>query len=190
MSKKKIVLIFIIIALFSFWYSQRNKEVLLIAEELEQTADEEQEETVPEEEKMIYVHIAGRVQSPGVYQIAEGTRLDELLKLAVPEDMELVDRLFNRAELLKDGQKRYIPAEEEIQRAEINISEADDSSKVDINHADCAELMKLPGIGEKKAGEIINFREKNGNFKKIDDIINVTGIGNATFEKIKELITI
>ena len=147
------------------------------------------EETI--EEEVIFIHIAGNVNKPGVYKVEEGSRLDDVIILAGIDDIEILDRFFNRAKLLVDGEKIYVPFPEEIDKEEesfdfFEISTGD--KKININGADIKDLMSLSGIGEMKARDIIAFREKNGNFKKIDDIMLVKGIGKATFEKIKDLI--
>lgn len=204
MNKNKIAAIFIILIIGFYLYSSKSQEIIFAEPEQESFQDENIAEKAElsdiENKPLIIVHIAGDVESPGIYELEEGARLDELLTMAEVHQMELVDKYFNRAGLLYDGQKIYIPLKDELESLQkeklildeniIGITEKISSGKININQAKKNELMELPGIGEKKAEEIIKFREKNGNFKKIDDIINVTGIGNATFEKIRESITI
>lgn len=106
----------------------------------------------------------------------------------------------NLAYLLKDGQKIYIPSIDDSLDLEYiqntageNVVVTDlgsNSNLININTATEAELIKLPGVGSSTANKIIDYRSKNGNFKNIEDLKNVNGIGNAKFEILKEYICI
>ncbi len=184
--KKYFVIVLLIFITFTYLTKEKPKEEILFSEQEKNIISEE---TI--EEEVIFIHIAGNVNKPGVYKVEEGSRLDDVIILAGIDDIEILDRFFNRAKLLVDGEKIYVPFPEEIDKEEesfdfFEISTGD--KKININGADIKDLMSLSGIGEMKARDIIAFREKNGNFKKIDDIMLVKGIGKATFEKIKDLI--
>ncbi len=104
---------------------------------------------------------------------------------------------INLAAILQDQDKIYIPSKGEVEAHPeafgiIRGSETEGSGAglININKASTQELEQLPGIGPVKARSIVEYREKNGNFTKIDDIINVSGIGEKTFERIKDSITI
>ena len=141
----------------------------------------------------IFVDIDGAVKKPGVYKVSEGTRLFQVIELAGGlADNASTDSL-NRAETVYDGQKITVYSSE----GEIPVSEDPKESsngtlggKVNINYADSVTLQTIPGIGPSKAARIIEYRQAQGRFKKIEDIKNVTGIGDMTFENIKDYITV
>lgn len=139
---------------------------------------------------MIYVHICGAVQKPGVYEVPEDCRLYELLALAGgTSDMGCADAL-NLAETLKDGQKIVVPTIEEAQTMQDMTGQPETQGLVNINTAQAEELMSLPGIGEAKAADIIQYRETQGKFQVIEDIMKISGIKDALFQKIKDRITV
>lgn len=139
----------------------------------------------------IYVHICGAVINPGVYQVPAGTRVYQALELAGGSSDDAYLSGINLADKLADGQKVYIPAEGENAEGILSTDSGDvQSVMININTASEAELMTLPGIGQSRAKDIINYRVKNGLFESIDDIMKVSGIKEAAFEKIKDLIKV
>ena len=139
----------------------------------------------------IYVHICGAVINPGVYQVPAGTRVYQVLELAGGSSDDAYLSGINLADKLADGQKVYIPAEGENAEGILSTDSGDvQSVMININTASEAELMTLPGIGQSRAKDIINYRVKNGLFESIDDIMKVSGIKEAAFEKIKDLIKV
>jgi len=132
----------------------------------------------------ILVYLSGDVENPGVYELPPKSRLQDLFDLA-DEDLGGLSTL-NLASILYDGQHIDVKFTEfEEKKIIVEIPSAD---KININEADVEQLMELPGIGNTKANEIILYRETNGYFDKIEDILNVPGIGDATFEVIRDLI--
>lgn len=154
----------------------------------ESVSEKESEEVL--KASMIYVEICGCVHSPGVYEVAEGTRVFEVIEMAGGMSGNAKEKSINQAALVSDGQQIYIPSKDEellqSDTASGNLSE----NLININSAGADELMTLPGIGESKAESIIAYRENTGRFEKIEDIMNVSGIKEAAFEKIKELICV
>ena len=139
----------------------------------------------------IYVHICGAVINPGVYQVPAGTRVYQVLELAGGSSDDAYLSGINLADKLADGQKVYIPAEGENAEGILSTDSGGvQSVMININTASEAELMTLPGIGQSRAKDIINYRVKNGLFESIDDIMKVSGIKEAAFEKIKDLIKV
>ena len=139
----------------------------------------------------IYVHICGAVINPGVYQVPAGTRVYQALELAGGSSDDAYLSGINLADKLADGQKVYIPSEGEHAEGILSIDSGDvQSVMININTASEAELMTLPGIGQSRAKDIINYRVKNGLFESINDIMKVSGIKEAAFEKIKDLIKV
>lgn len=189
--KNKIFIgVFLCFAIFTFFTMDQEEKEIIISEVSETKTELKQQEYI-QEKTVIFVHIAGNVGEPGLYEIEEGSRLNDLIVPAKIKDMGILDKYFNRAKLLSDGEKIYIPFPEEINKENDEVvlfASEEDQSKININTAGLSDLITLPGIGDTKARDIIDFREKNGKFKIIDDIMMVKGIGIATFERIKELI--
>ena len=150
----------------------------------------------PEEPSRIcYVHICGEVVSPGVYELEEGSRVFQAVAEAGGFTENAAADTLNMAEQVKDGMKIQVPDQEEAKRlldqatsALENIPEG--SHKVNLNTAGKEELMTLRGVGEAKADDIIRYRESHGGFQKIEDIMKISGIKEAAFQKIKDDITV
>lgn len=126
--------------------------------------------------KMIHVSISGCIYKPGVYDVEVYSTLEELLSKADLKD-NCDTSMYNLSLPLKDGDDIYIPTLTE--ETEIKIS---------LNSSTVQELCLLPGIGEKTAERIVEYRNENGFFQNIEDIQYVSGIGEAKFQKIKDLI--
>lgn len=133
----------------------------------------------------IKVHVAGAVQHAGVYTLQEGQRVEDAIQLAGMAENADVDAL-NRAAILSDGQKIVVPVVGEARQD----ARGQEDDLIDLNQADLQQLMTLPGIGEVKAQAIIDYREQQGNFKTIEDLQQVQGIGSAIFLQIKSKIKI
>ena len=144
---------------------------------------------------MIMVDIGGAVNDPMVAELEEGSRVEDAINAAggVTEDADLTE--INRAAFLEDGDKILIPEKQDVSLND--ISNATDGSakgsytpysdgKININTAGSEELQMLDGVGPVTAEKIIDYRESNGRFKDIEDIKNVSGIGEKTFEKLKD----
>lgn len=157
----------------------------------------EDAETGPE---LIFVYVCGCVKNEGVYRLPRGARVFEAIEAAGGFLPEADTSSLNQAEILGDAQKIQVISLEESERMRENsnavVSDRNagnntgGSSGVNINTADRTELMTLPGIGESKAQKIIDFREQNGAFGSIEEIMNVPGIKEGSFSQIKDLITI
>lgn len=155
--------------------------------ELNPTEDIQVENEVTEVEKStIMVDVKGAVTSQGVYELQQGDRVKDAIDLAGGVTADADEMNVNYAELLVDEMLIYVPVKGEVveQVAPVNSS-AVDSGFVNINSATSEELQELTGVGPSKAEAIIQYREENGGFKTIEDIQNVTGIGEKSFEKIK-----
>lgn len=167
---------------------------------------EEGEVTGSSEKSSLFVDIAGAVINPGVYELPRESRINDLLVaaggLSSEADREWVEANLNRAQELTDGVKVYIPSRREAE-SETTIKSGvvaggqkyfgvleQKTGLVNINTASQNELDSLPGIGPAYAQRIIDYRESHGGFKSIEEVKNVSGIGQKTFEKIKDKITI
>jgi len=153
---------------------------------------------VMEVEKIV-VHVAGAVKNPGVYTLEEGKRVKDAIEIAGGHLPEADLLRLNLAQKLHDEDKLYVPkigetpdqaeSESTSYGATVGVSSKDDG-KIDINTASEAELTQLPGIGSVTAQKIMDYRKANGLFKTIDDIKNVSGIGDKKFEQIKDKIKV
>ena len=165
--------------------------VISTSDEADSHFDSSDDSTKDDSNTDIYVHICGAVINPGVYQVPAGTRVYQALELAGGSSDDAYLSGINLADKLADGQKVYIPAEGENAEGILSTDSGDvQSVMININTASEAELMTLPGIGQSRAKDIINYRVKNGLFESIDDIMKVSGIKEAAFEKIKDLIKV
>ena len=155
----------------------------------------EEENIIKEEaKKVIVVHIIGEINKPGIVELEEGARVIDAIKKAggTTEKADLAQ--INLAYILKDGQKIYIPnTEDNDKKIEYNTANIENNikeEKININTADEDELQRLPGVGASTAAKIIKYREENGSFRKIEDIQNVKGIGEAKYNDLKEQIEV
>ena len=149
--------------------------------------------------KKIYVHICGEVNEPGVYELKEDARVIDAIDAAKGLTKAASQQSVNQAEKLEDSQQIYIPSIKEV-KEDVNqsVKSSDSNSsinnegngKVNINTASQEELTTLPGIGVAKAQKIIAYRQQNGSFSKIEDIMKISGIKEGLFNKISENITV
>lgn len=147
----------------------------------------------------ITIDVEGEVIHPGVYRLPKGNRLEEAMiaagGLAANADREWIGKNLNRAEMLSDGMKIYVPKKSENLNSKTQISPSQTlgvatSRMININTADATQLDILPGIGPALAGRIIDYRNQNGGFKDINELKLVSGIGDKLYEKLKELVEI
>lgn len=157
------------------------------------------------ESKTVTCDISGAVKHQGVYTLKNGARLQELIEAAGGTTDKAQLKTINRAILLKDQDKIHIPYKGEKVDSALTAGTGNNSAsaaansssenqgsgeKVNLNTADVAGLQKLTGIGEKKAEQIIAYREQNGSFKKVEDLMQVSGIGEKTFASLKDQLTV
>lgn len=136
----------------------------------------------------IYVHVLGEVQTPGLYLLAPDARLVDALA-AAGGSLERADlRAINLARPVTDGEQIIVPAEGET--PEIPQTPGVVDSKVDLNTADLATLETLPRIGPALAQRIIDWREQNGGFRSVDDLLAVPGIGEKLMEGLREQVRV
>lgn len=145
------------------------------------------------------VYVCGAVVNEGVYELPPDSRVSDALKMAGGYSDEALKGYVNLAEKLNDGERIYIPNKIEIDDLNILIdqdasagtgTQSSEDGMVNINTADAATLQTLPGIGESKATEIIAYRDEHGAFGSIEDIKNVSGIGEGTFSRISSRIKV
>lgn len=146
----------------------------------------EGEEESLAEAGQIYVHVCGQVREPGVVALPTGSRAWEAVEAAGGLTEDAQDAAVNLAAVLRDGEKLYIPAIGES----VAAGEAADGGLVNLNTADAGRLQTLPGIGESRAADILSYRESHGGFQAIEEIMQVPGIKESIYEKIKDKIVV
>ena len=169
--------------------------------------------------RTIYVDVCGAVVNPGVYELSSDSRVFQAIEKAGGYLPGAAASYLNRARSLYDGQQIYVPTQEEVDSQTIPLTQdetaqdgvvqegtaqtgtaADNTAdgtgttqagqRINLNTADVSQLSTLTGVGESKALAIIAYREENGPFTSIEDIMNVPGIKEGTYEKIKDKIAI
>lgn len=152
------------------------------------TADSVNDDAEEDTAATICVYVCGAVEKSGVYELHEGARAYEAIEMAGGMTEEADPYALNQAEVLKDGQQLTVYA---VGDSTGSAAIADgNKGKININTATADELMTLPGIGESRAKDIITFREQNGPFEAVEDLMKISGIKNALFGKIENQITV
>ncbi|MBS4462338.1 ComEA family DNA-binding protein [Aerococcaceae bacterium zg-B36] len=145
----------------------------------------------------IYVDIKGAVKAPGVYRLPQGSRVMDAIEQAGGLLPEAADSQLNQAQLLTDQMMIYVPSYEDLTSDTVlstqmlaSLPNSETTDKININQADSSQLQTLPGIGQKKAEAIIQYRQENGSFQDIHDLTNVSGIGEKTFQQLQDYISV
>jgi len=163
---------------------------------------QEEADSAEERQKLIFVHVCGAVKNPGVYSLVQSSRVCDAIVLAGGLTETAADDYVNQARFLNDGERVYIPEIDELSNLSpsqyaagqsvgmLNGSQGGSSEQkmVNINTAGVSELTTLPGIGESRAESIVAYREQHGSFARIEDIMKISGIKGAAYEKIKDRI--
>lgn len=207
-----IVGIFVAIGLIYFIYSGigEEKEIdleedILISNQVASGDNTSTQNTTELEEDIVIVHVTGAVKNPGIVKLKEGSRIEDAIEAAggLTENADISD--VNLAYILEDGIKLRIPStsDETITNTDIlienngeniieetNTSTNNSNGSININKATEAELDTLPGIGPSLASKIVEYREQNGKFSSIEEIKNVSGIGDSKYESIKDFICV
>lgn len=163
---------------------------------VETTGVQEIKKTEIQSNSKVEIDVGGAVIHPGLYELNSGLRVNDALiaagGLAAAADRDWVTTKLNKAELLKDGEKIVIPTKTLEKGAEPSVKAISkpESNLININTAEVSELDKLNGIGPAMAQRIVDYREKNGGFKNLEEIKLVSGIGDKLYEKIKDNISL
>jgi len=134
-----------------------------------------------------FVHILGAVERPGLYGVREGNRVIDAVAAAGGFTDSADQTQVNLARFLVDGEQLYVPTVGETPASAPGVTA---QGKVNINTADASALETLPRVGPAMAARIIDWREANGRFAAIEDLMSVTGIGQKTFDGLKDLVTV
>ncbi len=193
--------------IFYLYNSRKNNENNIVNEHIVMNDDVEEK---IEEIEYIYVDVKGSVKKPNVYKLEKGSRTVDAIKSAGGLAKGANTRFINLSKLLNDGDVIVIYSNNEIKKAQKTNTiyvetpcvceeikndtcyndNQNDNHLININTATIDELLTLSGIGEAKAKAIIEYRQTNGNFNVIEDIIKVSGISETIFTKIKNYITV
>ena len=199
-NKKVLVIIMIIAVCFITYliYTKQDNEIEFLEDNFINEEQENSNLVSKEEKNTIVIYITGEVVNQGIYEMEYNSRISDAIEKAggLTEKANIKD--INLASLLEDEMKIYIPNIEEAGKVENVVEEnpitskreEKTKSKININTATQSDLETLPGIGEATALKIINYRKEKGKFFKIEDIKNVSGIGESKFSKIKDMITV
>ena len=198
--KKKVIIIaigiflgiFLIVKILDIYYQSGINNISTVSNIVEEIDEDNEDET-------IIVYITGEVKKEGVIELPSGSRISDAIDKAGGLKETANIKQVNLAYELEDGQKIYIPNKNDKTTDIEIIDDGDDmivddnmqkSSLININKANSEELQKLKGIGEMLSQNIVEYREENGKFAKIEDLMKVPGIGQNKFENIKENIKV
>lgn len=204
------IIMLIIFVIGYFLLKDQTMTLESFADEVEMSQDisfsEEMTVEQPEESssELIYVDIKGAVHYPNMYALPKGSRLFDLIEKAGGFLPDAHTQQVNLAQLLEDQMMLYIYRESDLIQSDIgedspiqplvivasDRGEDSNDNLININSASQAELETLPNIGPKKADAIIQYRTQNGSFSTIEEMMNVSGIGEKTFESLKDLIKV
>lgn len=164
------------------WLSSQPEEIII-------SPQKRQVRVKKQTQELVFVHVAGEVQKPGVYRLPKGSRLILAIRAAGGETTNANLNALNLAARLTDGQKIFVPAK----GAPANSANPDSTQPgglLNLNTASQAELEALPGVGPVIAKQIVAYREKHGSFTSVNQLDNVKGIGPQKFAELKELVTV
>lgn len=159
------------------WISSKPEQVAL-GEEVQGNSEQ-----ISVNQAKIFVHIAGNVKNPGIYQLDSGARVFDVVLLAGGFTKKANQSSVNLARAVTDGEQILIGSGNPSQQAA-------SQSFISLNQSSSSTLEDLPGVGPALAGRIVDWREANGGFKTKEDLLNVAGIGEKLFSSIKELVTL
>ena len=180
MRRRQFIYLILIVVIFLTACNKGETKELALTDVEDVTSTEETKDA-----DTIFVYVCGAVKYEGVYELPDDCRVYEAIAKAGGLREDAATNTVNQAELLKDGKRLYIPTASEAENWQ-----PEESGKVNLNKASKEELMTLPGVGASRADSIIKYREQQGDFQSIEDIMQISGIKEGLFEKIKEFITL
>lgn len=206
--KTTILIIAIIVAIGMIYFIYNKNQIrsdINLESEILISNTSENKTNVEIQEDLVIIHITGSVKNPGIVKLKDGSRIEDAIEAAggLTENADITN--VNLAYVLDDGVKIRIPSitdekngDEQILEEgsgeniieETNMTLGASTKEVNINKATETELQSLPGIGASLASRIIEYRNQNGKFSKIEDIKNVNGIGDSKYDNIKDFITV
>lgn len=214
MSQKKGISIFLIaagLAVFILFYFIGEKKsdteyVHLLEQDIEDETIDKTEEAVSsmevlKEPEIICAYICGKVKKAGIYRLSKGSRLSDFIKAAGGFSKHAAKEYLNLAVKIEDEQRVYVPSKKEVKKWEREKNKTLElendkeqqvikTTKININTAKKEELMTLTGIGEAKAEAIIYYRKTNGAFQTVEELMQISGIKEGIYQKICDNITV
>ncbi|MFD2637501.1 helix-hairpin-helix domain-containing protein [Piscibacillus salipiscarius] len=183
----------LILIVFLFWPEQ--DEELVVHNSMDQTeiveTNIESKESDDLERNQVVVDVKGEVNKPGVYELNQGQRVVDVIEMAGGMTANADETSVNLAMLLSDEMVIHVLAKQQnIGDGDQSVTTTNQNNKIRINVAGVDELTQIPGIGEAKAAAIVQYREENGYFKTAEDLLNISGIGEKTLERMKEFIMV
>lgn len=164
---------------------------------ISQSENNEYADTNEAQSSTIFVHIAGSVKNPGLYELPQGSRVSDAVTAAGGMSKDANTSSVNLARQLTDGEQIIVGSTEDAKTVlengsshSSNSNEGATQGKININTASTEELMSLDGVGEATADKIIAYRQEHGSFSSIEEIKEVSGIGEKKFEAMKDAITV
>lgn len=184
-----IIPVAVVLLVIWFWSSEKDDGLIeevdeIESSELNQSDSDQRNET----SNVIMVDVKGEVERPGVYEMREGQRVIDVIEQAGGLTSSADQTSVNLAMLLADEMVIYVATINDQQPQQVETM--NESNKIRINVADIDELTQIPGIGEQKAKAIIQYREEHGYFNSAEDLLNISGIGEKTLERIQEFIMV
>lgn len=185
--KIALIITILVIIVYNFFISKNNSNEINSTESIVESLEENTVEF--EEIKKIKVYITGEVNKPGVFELDKDSRVEDAINSAGGLTNLANIKNINLALIIEDGQKIYIPNINDNDIIDYySVEETSKNSKININKATISQLQNLPGVGPSLAEKIFNYRKENGEFKNIEDLKKVNGIGEKKFESLKEFI--
>lgn len=186
-------LVLILAGIWQFW-PRANADYVVATNQEQEAPDANVQQTAPTQAEIV-IDIEGAVNAPGLYTLAADSRVGEAIEAAGGFASDAQPGATNLAQKLSDGEQIFIPTIEETQGATSAVSKAAMPSskrdgKININTASAEELQELSGVGPALSGRIIDYRESKGRFSSIEDIKEVSGIGETRFENLKDKICV
>lgn len=185
--KIALIITILVIIVYNFFISKNNSNEINSTESIVESLEENTVEF--EEVKKIKVYITGEVNKPGVFELDKDSRVEDAINSAGGLTNLANIKNINLALIIEDGQKIYIPNINDNDIIDYySVEETSKNSKININKATISQLQNIPGVGPSLAEKIFNYRKENGEFKNIEDLKKVNGIGEKKFESLKEFI--
>ncbi|MCL7746878.1 helix-hairpin-helix domain-containing protein [Halalkalibacter alkaliphilus] len=181
-------LLIVSLVLFLHFSNPKEEEVVFDWNEYQKEFTQGEQLPVSTESKTsLVVDVKGAIRSPGVYELEGGARIVDAIEIAGGFREDADQLKLNLAQLLHDEMLIYVPIEGEEGITElISLGAGESDGKISINQATVTDLEQLPGIGPAKAAAIITYRDEHGPFKGVEDLLQVSGIGPKSIEKLQE----